>query len=243
MQNSDGSFIFGNLNNLCQGVLGLGGNVYNLVKDVLFYFFVNFNLQVVLYVMEISGNIKMLFVFLMVVLNNQVVYIQVGNCVLINIISILLNIGIISVYSEVQYLDIGVIFNVQLCVNFGGLVYFNIGQQVSQVDCIVDLVNGNLIIVQCELVIQVVVQSGQIVLFGGLIQQDEGNIDIGVFGFNCILLFGWLFGIISCMYNCIELIVLIILWVIVSSDDVCDIINEYQQKFELLVLLCVKVKF
>ncbi|MGN6738853.1 type II secretion system secretin GspD [Dyella sp.] len=241
-QNSDGSFTPGNPNNPRQGALGLGGNAYNPAKDALFYSFVNSNLQVALHAMETSGNTKTLSAPSMVVMNNQVAHIQVGNRVPINTTSILPNTGTTSTYSEAQYLDTGVILNVQPRVNPGGLVYLNIGQQVSQVDRTAGLVNGNPTIAQRELATQVAVQSGQTVLLGGLIQQDEGNTDTGVPGLNRIPLLGRLFGTTSRTHNRTELIVLITPRVIASSDDARDITNEYQQKFESLAPLRAKAK-
>lgn len=240
-QNSDGSFTPGSPNNPRQGALGLGGNAYNPAKDALFYSFVNSNLQVALHALETSGNTKTLSAPSMVVMNNQTAHIQVGNQVPINQTSVSTGIGT-QQYSQVQYLSTGVILNVQPRVNPGGLVYMNIGQQVSQVDRTTQLVNGNPTISQRELATQVAVQSGQTVLLGGLIQQDEGNTDTGVPGLNRIPLLGRLFGTTSRSHNRTELIVLITPRVIASSDDARDITNEYQQKFESLAPLRAKAK-
>ncbi|HEX5304875.1 MAG TPA: type II secretion system secretin GspD [Dyella sp.] len=235
-QNSDGSFTPGNPDNPRQGALGLGGNVYNAAKDALFYSFVNSNLQVALHAMEASGNTKTLSAPSMVVMNNQVAHIQVGNRVPVNTTSV--NIGIGSgVQNQVEYLDTGVILNVQPRVNPGGLVYMNVGQQVSQVDRTAQLVNGNPTISQRELATQVAVQSGQTVLLGGLIQQDEGNNDSGVPLLNRIPVLGRLFGSTSRRHNRTELIVLITPRVITNSNDARRITDEYQQKFESLAPL------
>ena len=111
------------------------------------------------------------------------------------------------------------ILNVQPRVNPGGLVYMNIGQQVSQVDTSVGhCVNGNPTISQRELATQVAVQSGQTVLLGGLIQQDEGTTDTGVPGLNRIPMLGRLFGSTDRNRNRTELIVLITPRVIRGSD-------------------------
>lgn len=240
-QNSDGSFTPGNPNNPRQGALGLGGNAYNAGQDALFYSFVNSNLQVALHAMETSGNTKTLSAPSMVVMNNQVAHIQVGNQVPINQTSVSAGIGT-QQYSQVTYLNTGVILNVQPRVNPGGLVYMNIGQQVSQVDRSAGLVNGNPTISQRELATQVAVQSGQTVLLGGLIQQDEGDTNGGVPGLNRIPLLGRLFGQTSRSHNRTELIVLITPRVIASSDDARDITNEYQQKFESLAPLRTKAR-
>ncbi|MGA0587842.1 type II secretion system secretin GspD [Dyella sp. KRB-257] len=240
-QNSDGSFTPGSPNNPRQGALGLGGNTYNPANDALFYSFVNSNLQVALHAMETSGNTKTLSAPSMVVMNNQTAHIQVGNQVPVNQTSVNPGVGT-AVYNQVTYLNTGVILNVQPRVNPGGLVYMNIGQQVSQVDRSAGLVNGNPTISQRELATQVAVQSGQTVLLGGLIQQDEGDTNTGVPGLNRIPLLGRLFGQTSRNHNRTELIVLITPRVIASSDDARDITNEYQQKFESLAPLRAKAK-
>jgi general secretion pathway protein D len=173
----------------------------------------------------------------MVVMNNQVAHIQVGNKVPINTTSISPTTGSTTTYSEATYLDTGVILNVQPRVNPGGLVYLNIGQQVSQVDRTQQLVNGNPTISQRELATQVAVQSGQTVLLGGLIQQDEGTSDSGVPVLSRIPVVGRLFGSTSRTHNRTELIVLITPRVISSADDARQITDEYQQKFESLAPL------
>ncbi|WP_017463837.1 type II secretion system secretin GspD [Dyella ginsengisoli] len=242
-QNSDGSFTPGNPNNPRQGALGIGGNTYvpsnGVTGDALFYSFVNSNLQVALHAMETSGNTKTLSAPSMVVLNNQVAHIQVGSQVPINTTSISTT-GVSNTVSEAQYMSTGVILNVQPRVNPGGLVYLNIGQQVSQVDRTAALVNGNPTISQRELATQVAVQSGQTVLLGGLIQQDEGTSDGGVPGLNRVPILGRLFGTTSRTHSRTELIVLITPRVITSSDDARQITEEYQQKFESLAPLRAK---
>ena len=240
-QNSDGTFTPGNPSNPRQGALGIGGNTYTPSNgtsgDALFYSFVNSNLQVALHALETSGNTKTLSAPSMVVMNNQVAHIQVGNKVPINTTSISPTTGSTTTYSEATYLDTGVILNVQPRVNPGGLVYLNIGQQVSQVDRTQQLVNGNPTISQRELATQVAVQSGQTVLLGGLIQQDEGTSDSGVPVLSRIPVLGRLFGSTSRTHNRTELIVLITPRVITSADDARQITDEYQQKFESLAPL------
>lgn len=238
--NSDGSFTPGQPGNQQQGALGGGG--MNFVSggtspDALFYSFVNHNLQVALHAMESNGNTKTLSAPSMVVMNNQTAHIQVGSQVPINQTSVNPGVGT-AVYNSVNYLDTGVILNVQPRVNPGGLVYMNIGQQVSNADYTKASANGgNPTISQRELATQVAVQSGQTVLLGGLIQQDEGNTDVGVPGLNRIPILGRLFGTTDRHRTRTELIVLITPRVISSSDDAKQITDEYQRKFESLAPL------
>ena len=232
---SDGTFQPGQPYRHRQLGLGQGGNAFG--GEPFFYSFLNSDLQVAVRAMETSGNTKTLSAPSMVVMNNQVAHIQVGSRVPINTTSISATVGTPTAYSEAQYLDTGVILNVQPRVNPGGLVYLNIGQQVSQVDRSQAAVNGNPTISQRELATQVAVQTGQTVLLGGLIQQDEGTTDAGVPVLNRIPLLGRLFGTTSRTHNRTELIVLITPRVIASSEDAREITNEYQQKFESLAPL------
>ncbi len=236
--NADGSFTPGNANNPRQGAIGGGGNAFvpGAGGDALFYSFVNSNLQVALHAMETSGNTKTLSAPSMVVMNNQVAHIQVGSQVPINQTSVTPGVGS-AVYNQVKYLNTGVILNVQPRINPGGLVYMNIGQQVSQVDRAAGLVNGNPTISQRELATQVAVQSGQTVLLGGLIQQNDGSSDVGVPWLNRVPLLGRLFGTTSRSRSRTELIVLITPRVISSSDDARRITDDYQKEFESLAPL------
>ena len=242
-QNSDGTFTPGNPNNPRQGAFGLGGNTYQPTTsaspgDALFYSFVNSNLQVALHALETSGNTKTLSEPSMVVMNNQTAHIQVGNRVPINTTTVTPTTGATTSYSDTQYLDTGVILNVQPRVNPGGLVYLNIGQQVSNADySSASSSNGNPTISQRELATQVAVQSGQTVLLGGLIQQTEGDSQSGVPVLSRIPLLGRLFGQTSRNHNRTELVVLITPRVITSANDARQITDEYQQKFESLAPL------
>jgi len=212
--------------------LGQGGNAFR--GEPFFYSFLNSDLQVAVRAMETSGNTKTLSAPSMVVMNNQVASIAVGNQIPINQTSVNTGLGNPTSYSQVSYLSTGVILNVQPRINPGGLVYMNISQEVSQADKSVPLVNGNPAISQRKLATQVAVQSGQTVLLGGLIQQAEGNTDTGIPGLNRIPVLGRLFGSTNRSRNRTELIVLITPRVIRGGADAKQITDDYQSKFESL---------
>jgi general secretion pathway protein D len=214
--------------------LGQGGNAFK--GEPFFYSFLNSNLQVAVRAMETSGNTKTLSAPSMVVMNNQLASIQVGDRIPINQTSVNTGVGTTS-FNQVEYLDTGVILNVQPRINPGGLVYMNISQQVSQPNRSVPLVNGNATISERKLATQVAVQSGQTVLLGGLIEQAEGNTDTGIPGVNRVPILGRLFGNTSRSRNRTELIVLITPRVIRGSEDARQITDEYQNKFESLAPL------
>ena len=216
-----------------QWALGNSGNVYNPKTDSFFYSFVNNNLAVALRAMETSGNTKTLSAPSLVVLNNQKAHIQVGDQIPITQTFVNTDANTNNTIGEVEYKDTGVILNVRPRVNPGGLVYLNINQVVSSPGA-KDPTSGNFPIQQREVATQVAVQSGQTVLLGGLIKQDEGSTDTGIPGLNRIPIFGRLFGSTSRSRDRTELIVLITPRVITNGDEAKQVTDEYQRKFESL---------
>lgn len=217
--------------------IGLGKGGTSFGGEPFFYSFLNSNLQVAVRAMETSGNTKTLSAPSMVVMNNQQASIQVGNRIPINSTSVNTGIDNATSYSQVNYINTGVILNVQPRINPGGLVYMNISQEVSQADRTTDPVNGNPSISQRKLATQVAVQSGQTVLLGGLIEQAEATTDTGIPGLNRIPVLGRLFGSTSRSRNRTELIVLITPRVIRGGQDARQITDDYQSKFESLAPL------
>jgi general secretion pathway protein D len=237
---SNGNIVPGNPNNPRQVALGGGGTQFLPGSDNFFYSFVNSNLQAAVHAMETSGNTKVLSAPSLVVMNNQQAKIQVGTQIPVNQtyftggINSTLN-GGVNALGQVSYKDTGVILEVRPRVNPGGLVYLSLDQVVSKPG-IADKF-GNFPIDKRELNTQIAVQSGQTVLLGGLIQQDEGKTDTGIPGLNRIPVIGRLFGTTSRHRNRTELIVLITPRVITSSSDAQAVTEEYASKFESLAPL------
>ncbi|MDQ0008515.1 general secretion pathway protein D [Luteibacter jiangsuensis] len=216
-----------------QWALGNGGNVYNPSTDSFFYSFVNNNLSVALRAMETSGNTKILSAPSLVVLNNQKAHIQVGDQIPITQTFVNTNANTDNTIGQVEYKDTGVILNVRPRVNPGGLVYLNVSQVVSAAGA-KDTTTGNFPIQQREVATQVAVQSGQTVLLGGLIKEDDSTTDTGIPGLNRIPVFGRLFGSTNRGRNRTELIVLITPRVISNGEEAKQVTDEYQRKFESL---------
>ncbi|KAF1009120.1 MAG: Type II secretion system protein D [Luteibacter sp.] len=216
-----------------QWALGNGGNVYNPKTDSFFYSFVNKDISVAIRAMEKNGNTKVLSAPSLVVLNNQKAHIQVGDQIPITQTFVNTNANAGNTYGQVEYKDTGVILNVRPRVNPGGLVYMNVNQVVSSPGD-KDATTGNFPIQQREVATQVAVQSGQTVLLGGLIKQNDSLSNTGIPGLNRIPIFGRLFGTTSRDRTRTELIVLITPRVISDGSDAKRITDEYQQKFESL---------
>jgi general secretion pathway protein D len=218
-----------------QIALGAGGNTFT--GQPFYYSFLNSKMQVAVSAMEQSGNTKTLSAPSLVVLNNQVAHIEVGDQIPVNQTSIVAGLttstGTTATASNVTYLPTGVILNVQPRVNPGGLVYLNIDQQVSSTQGAANS-QGNYTIAQREIGTQVAVQSGQTVLLGGLIQDQEDTTDTGIPGLNRIPVLGRLFGSTGRNRSRTELIVLITPRVITNSEEARQITDDYQREFESL---------
>ncbi len=232
---SQGNFIPGSTTARQYGALGRGGPAFG--GEPFFYSFLNHNMQVAIRAMETSGNTKTLSAPSMVVMNNQVGSIQVGDRIPINQTTVNTGVGVGTSFNQVDYINTGVILNVRPRINPGGLVYMDVSQQVSQRDSSQPIINGNPSISQRQLSTQVAVQSGQTVLLGGLIQQDEGVSNTGIPGLNRIPLVGRLFGSTNRNRDRTELIVLITPRIIRNSEEAKQVTDEYQEKFESLAPL------
>ncbi len=214
--------------------MGNGGNTSTApAPTAFFYSFVNNNLSVALRAMETSGNTKILSAPSLVVLNNQKAHIEVGDQIPITQTFVNTNANTDNTIGQVEYKDTGVILDVRPRVNPGGLVYLNVSQVVSAPG-MKDATTGNFPIQQREVATQVAVQSGQTVLLGGLIKQDESTTDTGIPGLNHLPVVGRLFGSTDRTRNRTELIVLITPRVISSGEEAKQVTDEYQKKFESL---------
>jgi general secretion pathway protein D len=219
-----------------QIALGAGGNQY--AGQPFFYSFLSSNgkFQVAISALETDSNTKTLSAPSLVVLNNQVAHIQVGDQVPVNQTSLLPTTGTSTTLNQVTYIPTGVILNVQPRVNPGGLVYLNIDQQVSTAGA-VSATQPNPTISQRELGTQIAVQSGQTVLLGGLISEENVVSDTGIPGLNRIPVLGRLFGTTNHSRTRTELIVLITPKVITNSEEAKQVTDDYQRGFESLAPL------
>ncbi|GLQ99469.1 type II secretion system secretin GspD [Dyella mobilis] len=246
-QNGD-SYTPGNPN--AHRMIGLGGgfgatsnsnstNTYS--GQPFFYSFLSSNgkFQVAVNALESSQNTKTLSAPSLVVLNNQVAHIQVGNQIPVNQ-TYYVGVGGSSeptTAGQVQYIPTGIILDVQPRVNPGGLVYLNIDQQVSQTTSATPNAQGNYTIQQRQVATQLGVQNGQTVLLGGLIEQQNADNGSGVPLLSDIPVLGKLFGSTGKSKTRTELIVLITPRVITNSEDAKQITEDYQSGFESLAPL------
>ncbi len=243
--NSDGGFTPGNPE--AHRMIGLGGGIgansnstTSYGGQPFFYSFLSSNgkFQVALNALESSTNTKTLSAPSLVVLNNQVAHIQVGDQIPVNQ-TYYTGLGTTSTATtvgQVEYIPTGIILDVQPRVNPGGLIYLNIDQQVSSTSGAANS-QGNFTIQQRQVATQLGVQNGQTVLLGGLIQQTNADNGQGVPFLSDIPVLGKLFGSTGKTKSRTELIVLITPRVITNSEDAKQITDDYQNGFESLAPL------
>ncbi|WP_411392830.1 type II secretion system secretin GspD [Pseudomonas sp. MPB23] len=217
-----------------QGALGGGGAGLG-AADSLFYSFVSSNLQVALHALETNGRTQVLSAPSLVVMNNQPAQIQVGDNIPISQTTV--NTGDAdTTLSSVEYVQTGVILDVVPRINPGGLVYMDIQQQVSDAESQSSTSDTpvNPRISTRSVSTQVAVQSGQTVLLGGLIKQDNAESVSAVPYLGKIPGLRWLFGSTSKSKDRTELIVLITPRVITSSSQARQVTDDYRQQMQLL---------
>jgi len=214
-----------------QGALGSGGAGLG-ATDALFYSFVGNNLQVAIHALESSGKTQVLSAPSLVVMNNQQAQIQVGDDIPISQTTVN-TIASDTTLSSVEYVQTGVILDVVPRINPGGLVYMDIKQQVSDAGTTTSA-DVNPRISTRSIATQVAVQSGQTVLLGGLIKQDNAETVNKVPYLGSIPGLGWLFGATTRSKGRTELIVLITPRVVTSNSEAREVTDEYQRQFKLL---------
>ena len=216
-----------------QGALGAGGAGLG-ATDSLFYSFVSNNLQVALHALETNGRTQVLSAPSLVVMNNQQAQIQVGDNIPISQTTVNTSLSDTTL-SSVEYVQTGVILDVVPRINPGGLVYMDIQQQVSDADSSgATDTNGNPRISTRSVATQVAAQSGQTVLLGGLIKQDNAESVSAVPYLGRIPGLRWLFGNTSRSKGRTELIVLITPRVITSNSQARQVTDDYRQQMQLL---------
>jgi general secretion pathway protein D len=189
--------------------------------------------------LQSAGDVKVLSAPSVLVLNNTEASINVGQ-----------QIPVVSSYfnpitspgtggsgvgqSYVQFRDTGIILKVKPRVNPGGLVFMEIQaeQSTPAPSSAAQQFGGNVPVDRKTIETEVAVQSGDTVLLGGLIQQNDSQSQAGVPGLMKVPLLGRLFGSSSKDAARKELLVLITPTVIRGgAEDARELTEEYQKRF------------
>jgi general secretion pathway protein D len=220
--------------------LGATGSMKPTNDSGFFYSFLNKNFEVAINALETSGQAKSLAAPSLLVANNQEAQINVGTQIPIvqtyyngfNTVGTTGTSSTIGTTGSVQYLNTGVTLDVKPRVNPGGLVYLDIQQEVSNPGPAA--AGANPPINQRLIQTQVAVQSGETLLLGGLIQDNQTTNDAGLPLISKVPFLRNLFGNTQNSKQRTELIVLITPRVIRNTDEGRQVTIEYTRQFQSL---------
>ncbi len=230
----------GNRQNRHRSQLNGTGNISptNSGNGGFFWSFLNKNFEVAINALETSRQAKSLAAPSLLVLNNQEAQINVGEQIPVTQQYVSGIGGAQTNYASVQYLNTGISLSVVPRVNPGGLVYLDIQQEVSNPPPGYSASSGtNPAINQRLIQTQVAVQSGETLLLGGLIRDNEDQSTKGLPFISRVPVLKNLFGSTTNSNNRTELIVLITPRVISSVDEARQVTEDYARQFQSLAPL------
>lgn len=145
-------------------------------------------------------------------------------------------------FSQVQYLDTGVILKVRPRVTRDGMVFLDVVQEVSSpgavpTSCASNAANCNVPIDTRRLKTEAAIQSGDTVMLAGLISDSTTKGSSGVPGLSRIPWIGSLFGTQTTSTGRNEVIVLLTPTIVRDPQEARDLTDEYGRRFRAMAPL------
>jgi len=217
-----------------EGLLDLGAAGLNAVVPGFSYAISSAaGVKAVLNALASESKLKIISSPSLMVLNNQTATIEVGDQVPITTQQQQSTSTDSNIINSIEYRDTGVLLDVTPRVNAGGLVTMEISQEVSDVaPNPVDPLTPT--IQQRRINSTVAIQSGETVVLGGLIRENDSLTQTGVPGLNKLPILGFLFGATSDERKRTELVVLITPRVVQGAMEARTITNEFRGKMNSL---------
>lgn len=216
-----GRDIWGDISGSITGSAGLG------------WTFLGRNAAAVVSALDKVTNLRLLQTPSVFVRNNVEATFNVGSRIPIQSVTFNPGTGTDGTYSQVQYLDTGVILKVRPRVTKDGMVFLEIVQEVSSPGTVADA-NGNVRIDTRRLKTEAAIQNGDTVLLAGLISDSVDQGSSGIPGLSKIPVIGALFGTKTAVTGRTETIVLITPTIVRNPQEARDLTDEYGQKFRAL---------
>lgn len=167
----------------------------------------------------------------LLVLNNKNATINVGDQIPITNVGSVGNGNVNNgTISNTRYIQTGVQVDITPRVNPGGLVYMEVKQDVSTPGA--QDANGQRPIASRQLNTEIAVQSGNTIVMGGLISENDGFNRSGVPGLSKIPFLGGMFGRKSKTTDRTELMLLITPTVVENPEQARKVTKEYARKFQ-----------
>ena len=140
------------------------------------------------------------------------------------------------VTSTIQYRDTGVLLEVTPRVNSGGMIVLEITQEVNDVTPTASSSIDSPTINQRKIKTNVAIQSGETLVLGGLIKENNERQSEGLPYLRNIPVLGWLFGSQGKRQGRTELVVMITPTAVTSLDEARDVTKEYRNKLKGVTL-------
>jgi general secretion pathway protein D len=134
--------------------------------------------------------------------------------------------------SSIQYKDTGVNLTVTPSVNAGNMVTMELQQTVSDVGATQDKATGQYPFNQRQITSKVAVRSGENIVLGGLIRDNNSNGSSGLPLLSSIPVIGGLFGAKNSSTNRTELLVVLTPRVVRSDQEIRDVSEEMRDKLK-----------
>jgi general secretion pathway protein D len=217
-----GRDIWGDISGSITGSTGLG------------WTFLGRNAAAVVKALDKVTNLHLLQTPSVFVRNNSEATFNVGTRIPIESVSFNPGTGTDGTYSQVQYLDTGVILKVRPRITKDGMVFLDIVQEVSSPGPVPADGSGNVRIDTRKLKTEAAIQSGDTVMLAGLIKDSVDNGSSGVPFLSKIPVLGSLFGTKTQNTERTETIVLITPTIIRNPQEARNLTDEYGQKFRAL---------
>ncbi|KGM55180.1 general secretion pathway protein GspD [Lysobacter arseniciresistens ZS79] len=195
--------------------------------------FLGRNAAAVISALDAVTDVNMLQSPSVLVRNNAEATFNVGSRIPVSSVTVNPGVGNDTSYSQVQYLDTGVILKVRPRVSRDGMVFLDIVQEVSAPGGEPDR-NGNVRIDTRKLKTEAAIQSGDTVMLAGLIRDSVTRGSSGFPGLSRIPVIGGLFGTQSSATRREETIVLLTPTIVRNPMETRELTDEYGRRFRAL---------
>jgi len=206
------------------GGVGGAGAVWTLVKN---------DAAAVITALDEVSDLRLLQTPSIFVRNNAEATLNVGSRIPISSVTVNPGLGGDSTFSQVQYLDTGIILKARPRVTKDGVVFMEIVQEVSTPGDVPDE-NGNVRINNRRFKTEAAVQAGNTVMLAGLISDSATNGSAGIPGLSRIPIIGGLFGRKTTSSERSEVIVLLTPTIVRNPQEANDLTDEYGKRFRAL---------
>jgi general secretion pathway protein D len=183
--------------------------------------------------LDVVSDVRLLQTPSVFVRNNAEATLNVGSRIPINSVNVNPGSNTDNTYSQVQYLDTGVILKVRPRVTKDGMVFLDIVQEVSSPGSEEDE-NGNVRINTRRMKTEAAVEAGQTVMLAGLISDSASQGSRGIPGLSRLPIIGALFGQKTTNNDRSEVIVLITPTIVRNPQEARDLTDEYGKRFRAL---------